>query len=140
MTTGEAKTPIGPRPLQLGPLAIDPPIVQAPMAGFSNFAFRRIVRELGGESIAMGFAPGGLGRYIEEELEKAGIDTDFVHTEGETRTNIAILDEARHGTTILSAPGPNTDPAAVEELRARQGIGSVISPGDQHLAGAQERG
>ena len=79
----------------------------------------RVIRELGGESIAMGFAPGGLGRYIEQELEKAGIETDFVHTEGETRTNIAILDEARHGTTILSAPGPNTDPTAVDELRAR---------------------
>jgi len=88
----------------------------------------RVVRELGGESIAMGFAPGGLGRYVEEELEKAGIETDFVHTEGETRTNIAILDEARHGTTILSAPGPNTNLAAVEELRGR--LRSRLQPGD----------
>jgi len=76
----------------------------------------------------MGFAPGGLGRYIEDELEKAGIETDFVHTEGETRTNIAILDEARHGTTILSAPGPDTSPAAVEELRGR--LRSRLKPGD----------
>ncbi len=88
----------------------------------------RVVRELGGESIAMGFAPGGLGHYIERELEKAGIETDFVQTEGETRTNIAILDEARHGTTILSAPGPNTNPEAVEELRAR--LRSRLQAGD----------
>ncbi|HEY5625053.1 MAG TPA: PfkB family carbohydrate kinase, partial [Dehalococcoidia bacterium] len=42
----------------------------------------RVIRELGGESIAMGFAPGGLGRYIEQEIENAGIETDFVRTEG----------------------------------------------------------
>ncbi len=29
----------------------------------------RVVRELGGESIAMGFAPGGLGRYIRANPE-----------------------------------------------------------------------
>ncbi|MEX0683286.1 MAG: 1-phosphofructokinase family hexose kinase [Dehalococcoidia bacterium] len=79
----------------------------------------RVIRELGGESIAMGFAPGGLGRYVEHALEEIGIETDFVHTEGETRTNIAILDEARHTTTLLSAPGPVTDAASVEELRRR---------------------
>ena len=88
----------------------------------------RVIRELGGESIAMGFAPGGLGRYVVQELEEAGIETDFVPTMGETRTNIALLDEARHGTTILSAPGPQTDPAALDELRAR--LRARLQPGD----------
>src|SRR5688572_2116719 len=36
------------KPLQIGPLVIDPPILQAPMAGFTNYAFRQIVREFGG--------------------------------------------------------------------------------------------
>lgn len=40
-----------PRPLQIGPLVIDPPILQAPMAGFTNFAFRQIVREFGGTGL-----------------------------------------------------------------------------------------
>ena len=40
-----------PQPLQLGPLTVDPPILQAPMAGFTNFAFRRILRELGGSGL-----------------------------------------------------------------------------------------
>lgn len=35
-------------PLRIGDLVIDPPILQAPMAGFTNFAFRQIVREYGG--------------------------------------------------------------------------------------------
>lgn len=39
------------RPLQIGNLTIDPPILQAPMAGFTNFAFRQIVREYGGAGL-----------------------------------------------------------------------------------------
>lgn len=36
------------RPLHIGPLVVDPPVLQAPMAGFTNYAFRQIVREFGG--------------------------------------------------------------------------------------------
>ena len=32
----------------LGDVLVDPPILQAPMAGFTNYAFRQIVREFGG--------------------------------------------------------------------------------------------
>lgn len=39
------------RPLRIGPHVIDPPILQAPMAGFTNFAFRQIVREFGGAGL-----------------------------------------------------------------------------------------
>ena len=35
-------------PFFIGPLKVDPPILQAPMAGFTNYAFRQIVREFGG--------------------------------------------------------------------------------------------
>lgn len=88
----------------------------------------RVVNELGGESLAMGFAPGGLGRYIEQTLESQGIETDFVHTSGETRTNITILDESRHMNTILSDPGPVTDVRYVDELRRR--LRKRLHPGD----------
>lgn len=40
-----------PPPLAIGPLVIDPPILQAPMAGFTNFAYRQIVREYGGAGL-----------------------------------------------------------------------------------------
>ena len=38
-------------PFFIGPLKIDPPILQAPMAGFTNYAFRQIVREYGGAGL-----------------------------------------------------------------------------------------
>ncbi|MGD9646617.1 MAG: tRNA dihydrouridine synthase DusB [Pirellulales bacterium] len=45
----------GPRasiaPLRIGPLVVDPPVLQAPMAGFTNYAYRQIVRELGGAGL-----------------------------------------------------------------------------------------
>jgi 1-phosphofructokinase family hexose kinase len=88
----------------------------------------RVIKELGGESTAMGFAPGGLGRYVEHTLEEKGIDCDFVHTKGETRTNITILDESRHVHTILSDPGPPTDEKYVKLLRDR--LRERLQPGD----------
>ncbi|MFN5948890.1 MAG: tRNA-dihydrouridine synthase, partial [Pirellulaceae bacterium] len=39
------------QPLRIGPLVVDPPILQAPMAGFTNFAFRQVVREYGGAGL-----------------------------------------------------------------------------------------
>lgn len=36
------------QPIWIGDLKIDPPIFQAPMAGYTNYAFRQIVREFGG--------------------------------------------------------------------------------------------
>jgi tRNA-dihydrouridine synthase B len=39
------------RPISIGPLVVDPPILQAPMAGYTNYAFRQIVREFGGAGL-----------------------------------------------------------------------------------------
>jgi tRNA-dihydrouridine synthase B len=35
-------------PLRVGPVRVDPPLLQAPMAGFTNYAYRQIVRTFGG--------------------------------------------------------------------------------------------
>ena len=43
--------PLQVAPLKMGPLVIDPPVLQAPMAGFTNYAFRQIVREFGGAGL-----------------------------------------------------------------------------------------
>ena len=41
--------PLG--PLRIGDLVIDPPLLQAPMAGFTNAAFREVVRQFGGAGL-----------------------------------------------------------------------------------------
>ncbi|MEO8496077.1 MAG: tRNA dihydrouridine synthase DusB [Planctomycetota bacterium] len=55
MSTATSTTADVPRlqvkPLKIGPIVVDPPILQAPMAGFTNFAFRQIVRDYGGAGL-----------------------------------------------------------------------------------------
>jgi tRNA-dihydrouridine synthase B len=46
-----AQSPPIAKPFYIGHLLIDPPILQAPMAGFTNYAFRQIVREFGGAGL-----------------------------------------------------------------------------------------
>ncbi len=87
----------------------------------------RVLRELGTGSVAAGFAAGGLGRFIEHELERQGILVDFVHTPGETRTNLTLVDPGRHVTTTVHDRGPLTDERYVQMLRAR--IRKYLRPG-----------
>jgi len=39
------------QPLRIGPVVVDPPVLQAPMAGYTNFAYRQVVREFGGAGL-----------------------------------------------------------------------------------------
>ncbi len=41
-------TPLPPPPLHIGPWVINPPLLQAPMAGFTNYVCRQILRGFGG--------------------------------------------------------------------------------------------
>jgi len=43
--------PPHPAPLAIGPVVVDPPILQAPMAGYTNYAYRQVVREFGGAGL-----------------------------------------------------------------------------------------
>ncbi len=38
-------------PLHIGSVVVDPPVLQAPMAGYTNYAFRQVVREFGGAGL-----------------------------------------------------------------------------------------
>src|SRR5688572_27525610 len=76
----------------------------------------RVLKALGYEPLAMGFAAGRFGRMIEEQLEDEGIGCDFIPYPGETRTNLNIVDRSAHTSTMLAAPGPLVPPEAIERL------------------------
>ncbi len=77
--------------------------------------------KLGISSIALGFLGGYMGRILLEELRKVSnlITTNFVHIRGETRENIAIIDEEKHTITEINAPGPEIEPRDLEHLMRR---------------------
>ena len=63
--------PVNPPPLRIGPVVVDPPVLQAPMAGFTNYAYRQIVREFGGaglQATEMVHAKGFL--WLEQEVHE----------------------------------------------------------------------
>ena len=61
-----------PPPLEIGPLVIDPPLLQAPMAGFTNYAFRHVVRRFGGVGLPATemFCAGGFWRLIRATIDR----------------------------------------------------------------------
>lgn len=73
-----------------------------------------ILKRLGVKSVAMGFAAGFTGDAILSELEKSGIDTDFVMLEnGISRINVKVKSDAE---TELNGAGPDISEKATDEL------------------------
>jgi 1-phosphofructokinase len=104
----------------------------------------RGLKELHYEPLAMGFAPGDLGRMIEDLLTDSGIGCDFVYVAGETRTNLTILDRSTHTHTVLNGPGPELTDRDREQFLARLRkrlrrdtwlviAGSIPPPGDPEI-------
>ena len=75
------------------------------IAGGKGVNVTKILRQYEYEVGAVGFLGGYSGRFIEEELERRGVECRFVHVEGETRSNINILADDGYVTEILE-PGP----------------------------------
>jgi 1-phosphofructokinase len=71
----------------------------------------RVLKRLEVDSVALGFAGGFTGNYIEQFLEKEGIETDFIQTDEITRINVKIKAQEE---TELNGPGPviNTEQQA----------------------------
>ena len=100
------------KPLRIGPLAVDPPVLQAPMAGFTNHAYRQIVRRFG-----------GVGLFVTEMVGARG----FLETDRRT----GALPDRLWG--VIDEPRPlDRDPRA----RISQGIAGTAQ---HHVGGDDER-
>lgn len=65
----------------------------------------KVIKKLGGTSIATGILAGETGRTIESTLTTYGLQSFFHYVEGETRTNLKIIDPVCHTNTDLNEPG-----------------------------------
>ncbi len=90
-----------------------------------------ILKELGRDSIALGFVAGFTGAALEESLRKRGIKTEFIHLkEGLTRINVKMKGEQE---TEINARGPKIDADAIaalwEKLKKMQAGDTLVLAG-----------
>lgn len=82
-------------------------------AGGKGLNVSRIVSILGEQVIATGFVGGHNGQYVEELLDKDGIQNNFIHVSGESRTCINVIDKVGKSTELLekgvTVSGKNKD-------------------------------
>lgn len=88
-------------------------------AGGKGINVSKVIKTLGGESRAFGILAGRAGGYIKEYLDSEKIENDFVFVEGETRTNIKIVDKRNHSNTDINEAGPEVSVKALEEVREK---------------------
>lgn len=74
--------------------------------GGKGFNVSRMLLSLGSSSVALAFAGGKSGELLHEGLGALGIDTAFVWIEGETRTNVSIVNEKHDRYIKVNEPGP----------------------------------
>lgn len=80
----------------------------------------RVVRTLGEEALAIGFAGGDRGAFLLRELACEGVRHDFVHVSAETRLCTTVIDRANGTATELVEEHARVEPpAAWDDLYAR---------------------
>lgn len=73
-------------------------------AGGKGLNVARVIKLLGEEVMATGLLGGNNGAYLEELLEKDGLENKFVHIDSETRCCVNVLDRTAGSTEFLE-PG-----------------------------------
>ncbi|MBR3927666.1 MAG: 1-phosphofructokinase [Clostridia bacterium] len=79
----------------------------------------KVIKSLGGDSVAMGILGGNTGRYILACLDEMKIHNDFVFVNAETRTNIKVFDEKNLVTTDINEAGSPVEPEALDKVIGR---------------------
>lgn len=88
----------------------------------------KVIVKLGGTSTAVGVLGGTTGRRIADAMDALGIACQFTFVEGETRTNLKVIDPARHTNTDLNEPGLTVDQETLDHMR--DALVAAIRPGD----------
>ncbi len=86
----------------------------------------RVIRELGGVSVAVALLGGAIGRKIEELLDSEGVIYTAIRVEPETRINIIL--QVKEKQYRLSLPGEQVDRTRLEKVR--ETLQALVREGD----------
>ncbi len=86
----------------------------------------RVIRELGGVSVAVALLGGAIGRKIEELLDGEGVIYTAIRVEPETRINIIL--QVQDKQYRLSLPGQQVDRTRLEKVR--ETLQALVREGD----------
>lgn len=83
------------------------------LPGGKGINVSRILKELGAQNLATGFLGGFTGAFIEQSLQKMGIERRFIPVAGDTRINVKL----KHGAeTEINGPGPDITAEEADKL------------------------
>lgn len=85
-------------------------------AGGGGINVSRAIKELGGSSLAMYFAGGPTGEHLKNLLTNEGVLNKFVSTEGWTRENLSVTDNATNLQYRFGMPGSKVSEKEAEEI------------------------
>lgn len=77
----------------------------------------KVIDKLGRKSIATGILGGDTGHNILSSLEKMELESDFLFVEGETRTNLKIIDPVSKTNTDINEPGVTVSEEILNQLK-----------------------
>lgn len=97
-------------------------------AGGKGINVSKVIKTLGGESLAMGILGGEGGMYIQHALSTLNINSQFCFVDAPTRTNIKIIDESMRTATEINERGEPVDPETLQEVFER--LKAKVQPGD----------
>jgi len=87
------------------------------LAGGKGCNVARALKTLKELPVVSGWVGGFAGQFIETGLHQEGIETDFVHTDFESRTCTSILDREKQTMTEIYEMGEPIPQAKIDELR-----------------------
>ena len=88
-------------------------------AGGKGINVSKVIKELGGNSVAYALLAGNAGAQLERMVKDAGIEVVAQYAEGETRTNLKVVDAVNHTNTDINEPGPVVTDADLTALLDR---------------------
>ena len=99
----------------------------------------KVIDKLGGKRIASGILGGQTGQSILAALDKMNLESRFLFVDGETRTNLKIIDPVLHTNTDINEPGVTVSKEILDKLLEQ--LLSMISADDiVILAGSLPKG